>query len=158
MREGRSEMGQFNILGTNHTSFTVSDLDRSVAFYVDVLGFQLLDRSPRDPLFTEKVVGVPGAEIEVAYVQAPGHRLELIQYVAPNDRGKVVSRPCDTGFAHIAFDVDDMDLVVDAVSRVGVEPLSDPVVVNDGPNAGGKAVYTRDPDGVTIEFVQRPKK
>ena len=151
-------MGKFNILGTNHTSFTVSDLDRSVAFYVDVLGFQLLDRSPRDPSFTEKVVGVPGAEIEVAYVQAPGHRLELIEYVAPNDRGKVVSRPCDTGFAHIAFDVDDVDSVVDAVRRAGVEPLSDPVATNDGPNAGGKAVYTRDPDGVTIEFIQRPKR
>ena len=151
-------MGQFNILGTNHTSFTVSDLGRSVAFYVDVLGFQLLDRSPRDPAFTEKVVGVPGAEIEVAYVQAPGHRLELIQYAAPNDRGKVVSRPCDTGFAHIAFDVDDVDLVVDAVRRAGVEPLSDPVATNDGPNAGGKAVYTRDPDGVTIEFIQRPRR
>ena len=73
-------------------------------------------------------------------------------------RKRTVSRPCDTGFAHIAFDVDDVDLVLDAVRRAGVEPLSDPVVTNDGPNAGGKAVYTRDPDGVTIEFIQRPKR
>ena len=66
-----------------------------------------------------------------------------------------MSRPCDTGFAHVAFDVDDIDSVVTAVSAAGVEPLSEPVVVNAGPNSGGKAVYTRDPDGVTIEFIQK---
>ena len=149
-------MGKFNILSTNHTSFTVSNLDRSVSFYVDILGFNLLDRSFRDRSFTEEVVGVPGAEIEVAYVQAPGHRLELIQYHAPKDRGKVVSRPCDTGFAHVAFDVDDIERVVAAVREAGLRPLSKPVTCKAGPNTGGKAVYTRDPDGVTIEFIQKP--
>ena len=103
-------------------------------------------------------MGIPGAEIEVAYVQAPGHRLELIQYHAPEERGQVVARPCDTGFAHVAFDVDDIDAVVAAVRKASVEPLSEPVVVNAGPNKGGKAVYTRDPDGVTIEFIQKPDR
>ncbi len=150
-------MAPFSILATNHTSFTVSDLDRSVDFYVSVLGFELFNRSARDRSFTEKVVGVPGAQIEVAYVQAPGHRLELIQYIEPKDRGEVVSRPCDTGFAHVAFDVDDIDSVLAAVRAAGVEPLSEPVVINAGPNSGGKAVYTRDPDGVTIEFIQKSR-
>jgi catechol 2,3-dioxygenase-like lactoylglutathione lyase family enzyme len=149
-------MENFSIIGTNHTSFTVSSLNTSVAFYTEVLGFSLLNRSSREASFTERVVGVPGAQIEVAYIQAPGHRLELIEYVAPKNRGKVSSRPCDTGFAHIAFDVDDIDAVVAAVRKANVEPLSDPVVVNAGPNKGGKAVYTRDPDGVTIEFIQKP--
>ncbi len=149
-------MAEFNILSTNHTSFTVSSLDRSVSFYVETLGFKLLNRSFRDTAFTEQVVGILGARIEVAYVQAPGHRLELIEYHAPADRGEVVSRPCDTGFAHIAFDVDNIELVIAAVAAAGVQPLSPAVVVGAGPNKGGKAVYTRDPDGVTIEFIQRP--
>ena len=149
-------MKNFNIIGTNHTSFTVSSLDASVSFYTEVLGFSLLNRSFRDPSFTGPIVGIPGAKLEVAYVQAPGHRLELIQYHAPEERGRVVARPCDTGFAHIAFDVDDIDAVVSAVRGASVEPLSEPVVVNAGPNKGGKAVYTRDPDGVTIEFIQKP--
>ncbi|SVC71743.1 uncharacterized protein METZ01_LOCUS324597, partial [marine metagenome] len=68
-------MGNFNIIGTNHTSFTVSSLDASVSFYTEVLGFSLLNRSFRDPSFTGPIVGIPGAELEVAYVQAPGHRL-----------------------------------------------------------------------------------
>ena len=86
-------MNGFQVLGINHTSFTVSDLDRSVAFYTDALGFELLHRGDRDPEMISKVVGVDGADIEVAYIQMPGHRLELIQYKGPADKGKVVSSP-----------------------------------------------------------------
>ncbi len=150
-------MSGFTITGTNHTSFTVSDLDRAVAFYTEVLGFPLLNRSIRDPEVISKVVGVPGADIEVAYVQAPGHRLELIEYRGPADRGRVESRPCDTGFAHIAFDVDDIDAVIAAVSAAGVAPVNEAQDLVHGPNKGGRAVYTRDPDGCTLEFIQRPK-
>ena len=148
-------MAKFSIIGTNHTSFTVSNLDTSIAFYTEILGFSLLNRSFRDPDFTAKVVGIPGAEIEVAYIQAPNHKLELIQYHSPEDRRKLSARPCDTGFSHVAFDVDDIEAVVESVRQI-TEPLSEPVVVNAGPNKGGKAVYTRDPDGVTIEFIQKP--
>lgn len=149
-------MAGFRVVGTNHTSFTVSDLDRSVAFFTEALGFALLHRGPRDPAMIGRVVGVPGADIEVAYVQGPGHRLELIEYKAPADRGRVESRPCDAGFAHVAFDVDDIDAALAAAAAHGVKPLSEPQDLHTGPNAGGRVVYTRDPDGVTVEFIQRP--
>ena len=149
-------MADFRVVGTNHTSFTVSDLDRSVGFFVEGLGFDLLHRGPRDPETIAKVVGVPGADIEVAYVQGPGHRLELIEYKGPADRGRVESRPCDTGFAHIAFDVDDLDAALAAAAAWRVEPVNAPQDLHTGPNKGGRAVYTRDPDGVTVEFIQRP--
>ena len=58
---------------------------------------------PRDPSLIGQIAGVEGADIEAAYVQGPGHRLELIQYVAPEDRRQVEAKPCDTGFAHLAF-------------------------------------------------------
>lgn len=149
-------MAGFRVVGTNHTSFTVSDLDRSVAFFTEALGFALLHRGPRDPATIGRVVGVPGADIEVAYVQGPGHRLELIEYKAPADRGRVESRPCDTGFAHVAFDVDDIDAALAAAAAHGVKPLSEPQDLHTGPNKDGRVVYTRDPDGVTVEFIQRP--
>ena len=150
-------MTGFNIAATNHTSFTVSDLDRSLAYFCDVLGFELLNRSPRDPAFIERVVAIPGADIEVAYVQAPGHRLELIEYRGPDGRRQVDSRPCDVGFAHIAFDVDDIDAVIAASENAGVRPLGPPQDLDRGPNKGGRVVYTRDADGITIEFIQPPK-
>jgi len=150
-------MTGFTITSTNHTSFTVSSLDRAIGLFRDALGFTLLNRSPRDPTFIEQVVGVEGADIEVAYLQAPGHRLELIEYLGPADRGRVESRPCDAGFAHIAFDVDDIHEAIAAVRAAGSEPMGEPIVVNAGPNKGGLVVYTRDPDGITVEFIQRPR-
>ncbi len=150
-------MTGFSISATNHTSFTVSDLDRSLAYFCDVLGFELLNRSPRDPAFIERVVAIPGADIEVAYVQAPGHRLEFIQYRGPEGRRRVDSRPCDAGFAHVAFDVDDIDAVIAASEDAGVLPLGPPQDLDRGPNKGGRVVYTRDADGITIEFIQPPK-
>lgn len=61
-----------SILGTNHTSFTVSDLDRSVALFREVMGLELLSLEPRDPALIEKVVGVEGAEVMVAYLGGTG--------------------------------------------------------------------------------------
>lgn len=151
-------MTGFTITSTNHTSFTVSSLDRAVALFRDALGFELLNRSGRDPDFTETVVGVPGARIEVAYLQAPGHRLELIEYLAPEDRGRVECRPCDAGFAHVCFDVDDVDAALAAVEPAGLKPLNPPALLTMGPNKGGKVVYTRDPDGITVEFIQAPRR
>ena len=148
-------MAAFAVVSTNHTSFTVSDLDRTISFFRDALGFRLLNRSHRDPGFTERVVGVPGAAIEVAYVEAPGHRVELIQYHAPEGRKRYTPRPCDVGFAHIAFDVDDLDAALAAAAGHGVMPLGAPVVVPAGPNKGTRAVYTRDSDGVTIELIEK---
>ena len=149
-------MSYFHVLSTNHTSFTVSDLDCSIAFFTEALGFDLLNRAPRDPKLIEVITGVPGADIEVAYIQGPGHRLELIQYHAPAERCQVESRPCDTGFAHVAYDVDDAAAAVAASAAHQVLPLGPITTIDKGPNAGGKVVYLRDPDGVTIEYIQKP--
>ncbi|MDP6690945.1 MAG: VOC family protein [Alphaproteobacteria bacterium] len=149
-------MSDFQILATNHTSFTVSDLDRSIAFFTGALGFELLSRAPRDPKAVEVISGVPGADIEVAFVQGPGHRIELIQYHGPAERGRVECRPCDAGFAHVAYDVDNVEAAVKASAPHHVLPLGPITVIDKGPNAGGKVVYLRDPDGVTIEYIQKP--
>jgi catechol 2,3-dioxygenase-like lactoylglutathione lyase family enzyme len=144
------------ITGTNHTSFTVSDLDRSVAFWREVIGLELISLEPRDPALIEKVVGVEGANIMVAYLSGHGHTVELIQYLAPADREHITPRPCDTGFAHIAYDVSDLDAVMEAAAAHGIEPINPPASVDKGPNAGFRVVYSRDPDGITIEFIEKP--
>jgi len=143
----------FKVLSTNHTSFTVSSLDRSIGFFRDCLGFQVLSRAPRDPAIIRQVTGVAGAEMEIAYLRGPGHALELIEYKAPHDKGRVNARPCDTGFAHVAFDVDDVDAAVAAAAKHGVQAINSPVAINAGPNKGRKVVYLRDWDGVTVEFI-----
>ena len=144
-------MSGFRITGTNHTSFTVSDLERALGLFRDGLGFEVTSKAPRDPKLTERITGIPGAELLIAFVRAPGHSIELIE---PAQRGRVDARPCDAGFAHIAFDVDEVDAVLEAVRPHGVVPISPPVAIDQGPNKGRRVVYTRDPDGITIEFIE----
>ena len=147
-------MNGFRVLATNHTSFTVSDLARSIAFFSEVLGFVMVNRALRDPKLISSITGIPGADIEVAYIQGPGHRLELLQYHGPSERSQVDSRPGDSGFAHVAYDVDDVDAAVIASARHQVLPIGEVTVIDKGPNAGRKVVYLRDRDGVTIEYIE----
>ena len=131
-------MPDFKVLSTNHTSFTVSDLDRSVAFFRDGLGFEVTNRAPRDPKLIEAITGVAGADLEIAYVRGPGHSLELIQYHGPADKGFVESRPCDTGYAHVAYDVDNIDAAIATAAEHDVNPIGKVTTIDKGPNAGGR--------------------
>ena len=144
------------IVGTNHTSFTVSDLDRAVSFFCDAIGLEVVSIASRDPALIETIVGVEGAEVMVAYLTGHGHTMELIEYEAPAERDHVRPRPCDVGFAHIAYDVTDLDGVLAAAAEHGVHPINPPASVDQGPNAGLRVVYARDPDGITIEFIEKP--
>jgi catechol 2,3-dioxygenase-like lactoylglutathione lyase family enzyme len=146
-----------SITATNHTSFTVADLGRAIALFRDGLGFVLTSRAGRDPASIQTITGVNGAEVEIAYLSRPDHTVELIQYSAPADRVTLHARPCDVGFAHIAFDVRDIDVVITHLAAFGVAPIAPPYVNKmGGPNAGVRVSYLRSPDEVTIELIERP--
>ena len=147
-------MSGFKVLSTNHTSFTVSNLDRTLAFFRDALGFGVTSKAPRDPDAIERITGVEGSEVMIAYVRGPGHSIELIEYLAPAGRGKVESRPCDTGFAHVAYDVDDLDAAMAAAIKHGFSARGSVYSVDQGPNAGARVVYLVDEDGITVEFIE----
>ena len=144
------------VLSTNHTSFTVSDLNRSIAFFRDVLGFTATPKLPRSKSVIQSITGVDEADVMIAYLCGPGHTLELIEYLGPPNRSEVRPRPCDVGFAHIAFDVEDIDAILTLSLEHNVFPIGQVTTVDQGPNQGGKAVYLRDPDGITVELIQKP--
>ncbi len=142
------------IRGFNHTSFTVGDLDRMIAFFVDGLGFRLLSRGPRDDALIARMTGIAGASLEIAFVEAAGQRIELISYFGPPDRTVVRSRLCDSGSAHVGFDVDDADAAVAIARRYGFELAGEIINIDAGPNRGRRVCYVRDAEGITVEFLQ----
>ncbi|MDQ2868614.1 MAG: VOC family protein [Verrucomicrobiota bacterium] len=148
-------MASFHILAADHTGFTVSDLERSLAFWRDVLGFEFSHRAHQTGALAEKITGVKGAEIVLAVLRAPGHKIELLQYLAPSAR-RISAQPCDPGFAHIALSVDNLDAVLERIASSGWKTAGAPQTLTVGPNAGKRVVYVRDPDGTTIEFMQPP--
>jgi catechol 2,3-dioxygenase-like lactoylglutathione lyase family enzyme len=145
----------FRILAADHTGITVSNLERSLAFWRDVLGFELSHRTHQAGEMAREITGVAGAEISLAVLKTPaGHKIELLEYLAPVDRKHFYPRPCDIGSVHVALTVDDLDAVLSAIGASGWQAAGKPQTLTSGPNAGRRVIYVRDPDGMTIEFMQ----
>ena len=90
----------------NHASFTVSSVEKAAEFYVRSLGMKLIDISEREVAFGERVTGIPGASMRIAYVSAADFKIELIEYLTSRGE-KLNTRTCNIGSAHICFNVDD---------------------------------------------------
>jgi catechol 2,3-dioxygenase-like lactoylglutathione lyase family enzyme len=147
-------MPDFEIRSFNHTAFTVSDLDEVIPFFRDLLGFELTSRAPRDPRLIQRMTAIGGADVEIAYVNGPAHRIELIEYKAPADRGVIVPRLCDSGAAHVALDVRGIEALVAASEAYGFTAVGEIIEIDAGPNQGSKVVYLRGPDGITVEYIE----
>ena len=148
-------MVNFHIISADHTGITVSNLERSLAFWRDVLGFELSHTAHQTGELAKEITGVTGAEIKLAVLKTSGdHKIELLEYLAPPDRKQIALRPCEVGSVHVALLVDDLDAVLERVSDSGWKAAGKPQTLKTGPNAGKRVVYVRDPDGTTIEFMQ----
>jgi catechol 2,3-dioxygenase-like lactoylglutathione lyase family enzyme len=149
----------FRIISADHTGITVSNLERSLAFWRDVLGFEFSHTAHQTGEMAREITGVAGAEIKLAVLKAPGgHKIELLQYLAPPDqKNNVDLRPCDVGSVHVALLVDDLDVVLKSIVASDWKAAGEPQTLKSGPNAGKRVVYVRDPDGITIELMQPPK-
>ena len=156
---GQALSGQaFSIRRVDHTGFTVSSLETSLAFWVDVLGFRHLytwtfDRGP----FIEQLVGVPGAGMRLAMVEGPGHMIELLEYTSPDDRQIFKPRSSDVGSVHLAFYVVNIDALLARLASVGWLTVGEVQTVESGERRGLRLIYVRGPDGITLEFLQRPE-
>ena len=149
----------FCIVVADHTGITVSNLERSLVFWRDVLGFELSHTAHQKGELAQEITGVAGAEIKLAVLRAPGgHKIELLEYLAPAERKRHVDlRPCDVGFVHVALVVDDLDPILRSIEASGWKAAGEPQTLRSGPNAGKRVVYARDLDGTTIEFMQQPR-
>ena len=147
----------FRIISADHTGITVANLERSLSFWRDVLGFELSHRPHQTGNLASEITGVPGAEISIAVLKGYGHKVELLEYLAPADRKRANLRPCDVGSVHVALTVDNLDAVLEKIAASGWRAAGKPQTLKSGPNAGKRVVYVHDPDGTTIEFMQPPR-
>ncbi len=150
------------VLAVWHFSFTVSNIERSVAFYRDVLGMTLVHEQVQHNEYTAQLVGYPDAHLKVAQLKTPAstaspstHVLELVEYVHP--RGdRVDPNTYHSGSSHMAFVVDDMAAEYARLKSLGVRFKNEPVRIAAGVNLGGYGVYFWDPDQITLELIQPP--
>jgi len=140
------------IMALHHTALSVSDLDRSIEFYRDVLGMTLVWRiDHRKSESLEKVVRLKNVDVSYGMLSGWEGRIELFQYHFPVGEPYPPDKPVsDKGITHFAFEVKNIDVLFKKLVACGVRFNSPPMEVRPGV----KAVYFHDPDGITIEFVQ----
>ena len=146
--------------GVDHVGVTVPDIEQATAFFVGVLGCELLyereppgDDAPRDRL------GVPaGSRIQaVRFLRcANGANIELFEFSSPDQR-EDFPRPSDVGIQHLALYVEDLDAAAEHLRRHGVNLLSGPNPL-PGPEAGdgNRFIYARTAWGLTVELISYP--
>jgi catechol 2,3-dioxygenase-like lactoylglutathione lyase family enzyme len=151
------------VIGILHTGLTVSDLDRSIAFYRDLLGLEVIARWDSGQPYLRAIVGYSDAELRIALLRLPGpggavgHHIELLEYRRPRGaRGDASTY--NPGNGHVAFMVDDLEAIYADLKGRGVRFKSAPVDITHGRNAGGRAVYFFDPDDITLEMIQPARR
>ena len=138
----------------------VSDMERSRAFYRDVLGFrEVADREVSGEAY-EKLFGVFGVRLHAVRLQLGDEFIELMQFQVPRGRPLPVdSHSNDRWFQHVAIIVSDMDRAYATLRENHVRYASTaPQRLPDwNPNAGGiQAFYFRDPDDNNLEILAFP--
>lgn len=148
------------VIGKVHSGVAVKSLDKSIPFYRDLLGLELLGIEEPKKSRGDKL-GVPGAFIQTAHFQIPGtnEQIELIEYREPESMfnyGVPVNTP---GCVHIAFEVDNIDEIIARMKEANVAFCSeDYETIVGGPIDGWKWIYLKDPDGTNMELIEDTKK
>ena len=154
-------MTEWKLGDIHHLGLTVSDIERSIHFYRDVLGMTLVGRRPRVTAdYISKQTGYEGLELNVASFRVRDdskQSLEVVQYL--NNEGPPGEPATNrSGSSHLCLLVDDLRSCYDDLSAQGVRFKSEPVTITAGPNEGGLVVYLYDPDGYALEMFQPPSQ
>lgn len=144
-------------VGFHHVGITVADRDRSVAFWSRILAAEPLWVQLLDGPYLGGITGYEGINIKAAMLPLPGGgRLEILEYLL-DERAVNSDATANVGNVHICLQADDIEVCVRRAVAAGARLVgSGPVQVTTGPNSGARVCYLRDPDGITLEFIQPP--
>ena len=135
----------------NHTGISVSDMEKSLSFYQDLLGLVLIfdsDVAANNRL--SKVVGMDDAAGRVCWLRAGDTMIELWQWNQPSGRPLPEDYvPADRGVTHYAFEVDDVDELCERVVAAGYHANSKPQDLGLH-----KTTYIKGPDSEIIEILE----
>lgn len=145
------------VRGIDHVGITVGSIEAALGFYRDLLGLRVTDAGEDEGPELDAIVGLTGVRMHYAELDlGAGQLLEVIEYLAPVGV-QLAQRPCDSGASHLALRVDDVDALYQRLIAAGLAIAGQPTTIT-APGAwhGARCVYVEDPDGRTVELIQRP--
>jgi len=140
------------IRGIHHTAISTPDLERSLQFYRDLLGFQQIFNSgwKRGAKAADDITGLKDSAATLAMLKASNVCIEIFQYSSPQAKPGDPRRPaCDHGITHLCLEVNDIQSEYERLKAAGVLFHCPPQSMG-----GVTATYARDPDGNIVELLE----
>jgi len=139
------------VVGYRHTGIITKDINKSLEFYKDILGLELIQDFTDSSDYINEITGLNGATAHFLKLQAKdGTVIELLEYLT--HPSELVKLPIiNVGVCHIAFRVINADIVYRKLVEKEVKVLSKPVVSSCGI---AKVFFCLDPDNIRVEIVE----
>jgi len=140
------------ITAIRHTGLVVSNMERALHFWCDVLGFRVVKQMDEAGPHIDAMMGLDGVDVCTAKLAAPdGNLLELLHFRSHPDKSGWEGMPFSTGFTHIALTVRDLDKLMKMLLDCDVTFPAPPQYSPDG---NVKVIYAKCADGIFIELVE----
>lgn len=138
----------------SHLGICVSDLDASLAFYRDALGFEVTSELEVKGEPAETLLRLRDVALRAVYLRRDGLTIELLHYASPGHTGDGTPRAMNAlGLTHLSLRVDHLDVTARDLTARGFRVLEDTAV--DNPALHARAIFATDPDGTLIELVEQ---
>jgi len=137
----------------NHINVVVSNIDEARSFFIQ-LGFTVGDEAELSGEWISSIVDLPDVVARYATLKLPGTEtnLELIEYTnPPSERDPDMGKANRIGFRHIAFEVENIDEIVQDLKDKDIKFISS---IHAYPKTGKRLVYFWGPDGILLELAQ----
>jgi len=144
------------VLSFSHFGICVSDLERSLRFYRDALGFELVASHRVGDEFAA-LMEIDGVSLESRMLSRDGVTLELLGFESPGHTGDGRRRPMNLlGLTHLSLRVDDVEVVAATIEDLGGAIVRSSRTTFGTDGARMDFLYCTDPDGVRIELMDLP--
>jgi catechol 2,3-dioxygenase-like lactoylglutathione lyase family enzyme len=136
-------------MSVSHMGLCVSDLDRSLRFYCDGLGFEPLIKYDIGNEFAHTLEVEGDVQLISQMISRDGLMVELLHYASPGVTGAPSGSRNILGFTHLSFNVDDVDATIARLVEHGGTLVESTRTKNEY----GDLVFVADPDGTRIELM-----
>ncbi|WP_162619903.1 VOC family protein [Salinicola acroporae] len=140
----------------NHVGFSVRCLESSIRLWCECFGATLVRQGEMSGSFLSHVTGAPDTNVKMAIVEIDGFPVELLEYALEAEAPR--SGGYRQGVAHLAFDVDDIEVTLGSVSLHGWQAQGEVQTLPAVEKKGTKVMYIVGPDGCVVELMQPPER
>jgi catechol 2,3-dioxygenase-like lactoylglutathione lyase family enzyme len=143
------------VLRVSHLGLCVTDLERSLRFYGEGLGFVEVSRLRVAGPPAQTLLELEDMKLTAVFLERDGTRLELLRYDSPETLGSPSTRPMNAaGLTHLSLRVADLERCVADLEALGGRALAATRIEID--QSRTRALFVTDPDGTRIELVEAP--